>query len=139
MNDSNQVKEFIPQVEVMDLRNLYNKTFITAVSTGERNDGKLLAKTIHGPYSFEEMVGEVGRMWTEDQNNAKVYVLEKDSKKRSTWLDANTVDYIQVHFADIVLDRILSNDDKEYTCEAGIVAETEEPAQAKETTSEVPF
>jgi hypothetical protein len=132
---------FLPQVEVMDLRDLYSKVFITAVSTGPREDGKLLAKTIHGPYEFDDMIGEVGRMWSEDQNNAKVYVLEKDPKVKSKWLDVNTIDYIISNYADILLDRMLSSDDKTYTCKAGVVGEEEPeaPAESVEIKDEVPF
>lgn len=112
---------FVPQVESMDLRGLYEHTYIVAVSTGARDDGRLLAKTIHGPYSFDEMVGEVGRMWAESQDNAKVYILEKDSKKKPKWLDAKTIDYIQVHYVDIVMERMIGSNDKTYTVSAGIV------------------
>lgn len=119
---------FIPQAETMDLRSLYDKVFIVGVSTGPRSDGLILAKTIHGPFNFEEMVGEVGRMWFEDQNNAKVYVLEKNHKIKSKWLDENTVDYIQCNYADIVLDKMLSSDDKSYTCEAKMNYEKSEEA-----------
>jgi hypothetical protein len=110
---------FVPHVESMDLRSLYDKLFIVAVSTGAREDGRLLAKTIHGPYDFDEMVGEVGRMWTEEQNNAKVYILEKDRNVKPKWLDANTIDYIQLKSADIVLDRLLCRE-QDYTCQAGL-------------------
>ena len=109
---------FVPHAETMDLRSLYDKLFIVAVSTGARDDGRLLAKTIHGPYDFDEMVGEVGRMWTEEQNNAKVYILEKDRTVKPKWLDSDTVDYIQLRSADIVMDRLLCKD-QDYTCEAG--------------------
>lgn len=131
-------KPFIPQIEVMDLKELFDKTFIVAVSTGPRDDGRLLAKTIHGPYDFDEMVGEVGRMWSEEQNNAKVYILEKDSKKRSMWLDSDTIDYIQTHFADIVVERILVSQDKTYTCVAGIRSD-DEPVKADANANDVPF
>lgn len=109
---------FVPHAETMDLRALYEKTFIVAVSTGVRDDGRLIAKTIHGPYDFDEMVGEVGRMWTEEQNNAKVYILEKDRTAKPKWLDSKTIDYIQLRSADIVMDRLLHKD-QDYTCEAG--------------------
>ncbi len=114
-NDSVQT----PSVETMDLRSLYGELFIVAVSTGPRDDGRLLAKTIHGPFDFDEMVAEVGRMWAEDQNNAKVYILGKDVKKKPKWLDGDTIDYIQLRYVDIVMDRILAKDNF-YTCEAGI-------------------
>lgn len=112
---------FVPQAESMDLTNLYDHTYIVAISTGARDDGRLLAKTIHGPYNFDEMVAEVGRMWAETQDNAKVYILEKDPRKNSKWLDAKTIDYIQAKYVDIVMDRIIGSQDKQYTVSAGVV------------------
>ena len=117
---------FAPQAEEMDLSALYAHTYVVAVSTGDRDDGRLLAKTMHGPYGFDEMVGEVGRMWTDSQDNAKVYVLEKDPLKKSKWLDSKTVDYIQDKYMDIIMARIIGNDEpKKYTVQAGIVEETQ--------------
>lgn len=123
-------KSFIPQIETMDLRSLYDQLFIVAVSTGPRNDGRLLAKTIHGPFDFDEMIGEVGRMWNEDQNNAKVYILDKDVRKKPRWLDCDTIDYIQLKYVDIVMDRILAKEEN-FTCEAGI-REEETKTQIRE-------
>ena len=120
-------KTFVPHAETMDLRPLYDKLFIVAVSTGARDDGRLLAKTIHGPYEFDEMIGEVNRMWAEEQNNAKVYILEKNPKIKSRWLDSNTIDYIQIRCADIIVDKILSKD-QEYTCEVGLLDKEKEQA-----------
>ena len=126
---------FAPQAEEMDLSALYAHTYVVAVSTGDRDDGRLLAKTMHGPYGFDEMVGEVGRMWTDSQDNAKVYVLEKDPLKKSKWLDSKTVDYIQDKYMDIIMARIIGNDEpKKYTVQAGIVEETQ-----TEVSQEVPF
>lgn len=126
---------FVPQIESMDLRSLYDQVFIVAVSTGSRDDGRLLAKTIHGPYSFDEMLGEVGRMWNESQDNAKVYILEKDYKKKPKWLDAKTIDYIQAKYVDIIMERMIGSDDKPYTVVAGVVEdrETEETKQQENT------
>lgn len=123
-------EDFVPAIHEMDLRPLMGYTFIVAVSTGDRNDGKLLAKTIHGPYEFAEMVGTVGDMWAVDQNNAKVYILEKDRKAKPRWLDANTTDYISEKYATILLELMIENfDDKAYTVEAGVRSEEEvEPA-----------
>jgi hypothetical protein len=125
---------FAPQAEEMDLSALYAHTYVVAVSTGDRDDGRLLAKTMHGPYGFDEMVGEVGRMWTDSQDNAKVYILEKDPLKKSKWLDSKTIDYIQDKYMDIIMARIIGNDEpKKYTVQAGIVEETQ-----TEVSQEVP-
>lgn len=116
---------FVPQIESMDLRSLYDQVFIVAISTGARDDGRLLAKTIHGPYSFDEMVGEVGRMWNDSQDNAKVYILEKDHSKKPKWLDAKTIDYIQTKYVDIIMERMIGSEDKSYTVAAGVVEDRE--------------
>ena len=122
----NQVDTFLPEIEEMDLSELYENTFITAISTGAREDGRLLAKTIHGPYSFDEMVSEVGRMWQEQQNNSKIYILEKDPSLKPKWLDMRTTDYIQVRSADILMDRMLNGSmDKDFTCKAGVNTDEE--------------
>lgn len=115
-------EDFNPLTEHMDLSKIHDKAFTVAVSTGPRDQGKFLCTTMHGPYSFDEMVQEVSRMWVEDQNNSKVYVLEKDSRKPCKWLDVNTTEYIQFRAADILLERMLQTfDDEAYTSEARIV------------------
>jgi hypothetical protein len=126
---------FVPQIESMDLRSLYDQVFIVAVSTGARDDGRLLAKTIHGPYSFDEMIGEVGRMWNDSQDNAKVYILEKDYKKKPKWLDAKTIDYVQAKYVDIIMERMIGSEDKPYTIAAGVV-EDQPSEEAKQQESE---
>lgn len=129
-------EDFVPAVHEMDLRPLMAYTFIVAVSTGDRNDGKLLAKTIHGPYDFAEMVGTVGDMWAVDQNNAKVYILEKDRKAKPRWLDVNTTDFIAEKYATILLELMIENfDDKQYTVEAGVRTEEIKPASDDATNS----
>jgi len=126
MESSNQ--EFNPLTEHMDLSDLHNQVFTVAVSTGNRERGSFLCTTIHGPYSFDEMIQEVSRMWTDDQNNAKVYVLEKDPKKPCKWLDVNTTEYIQFRSADILLERMLQTfDDASFTSKAKII--TEDPLE----------
>jgi hypothetical protein len=73
------------------------------------------------------MIQEVSRMWTDDQNNAKVYVLEKNYKKPCSWLDTNTVEYIQFRAGDILLERMLQMfDSDKYTSKARVVEDTQE-------------
>jgi hypothetical protein len=131
MTSETSQNNFMPLLETMDLSKLYGLTFIVATSTGDRNDGKLLAKTIHGPFSFEEMVNEVGRKWVDSQDNAKVYILEKDHNTKPKWLDQNTTDYIQFKFVDILTERMLAgafdvDAEKRFTCEANAVADFNE-------------
>lgn len=124
---------FLAEVEVMDLTPIKDKSFIVAVGTGDPNSVKFLCSTVHGPYDFVEMLQEVGDMWMEHQHHAKVIVLGKDSKKRVQMLDANTTDYIECHYADIITEEMLGGafDSKEFTCVAGTVV-AELPASKSE-------
>ncbi len=126
-NDELPVKsgdDFIGEIEVMDLSKLKELTFIVSVSKGDRNKCQVLASTIHGPYNFFEMCEEVGSMWKEHQHHAKATVLGKNSKKTPKFLDQNTIDYIEAHYFDIITEGMLNgefDEQKEYTCQAGIV------------------
>lgn len=115
--------DFIAEAETMDLTALRDKTFLVAVSTGDRNKAKFLSTTARGPYSFVEMCEEVGVMWQEHQHHAKVVMLEKDRTKPQKFLDENTTDYIECHYTDIVTEAMLESilEDKDYTCSAGVV------------------
>jgi hypothetical protein len=130
-NDELPVKGegFIGELEVMDLSKLKDLTFIVGVSAGDRNKCKILASTIHGPYNFYEMCEEVGKMWKEQNHHAKATILNKNSKKTPKFLDENTIDYIEAHYFDIITEAMLDgvfDEQKEYTCQAGIV-EAEDP------------
>lgn len=105
--EEEQVEEFNPLTAVVDLTRYYDKQFLVAISTGDRDKGKYLCSTIRGPYSFDEMIDEVGDMNASDQNNGKVYILEKDRKKKATFFDKNTTEYIQFNYQDILMDRML--------------------------------
>ncbi len=130
-------EEFIAEVETMDLSELKDKTFLVAVSTGERNKGRFLSTTARGPYSFPEMIEEVAVMWREHQHHAKAIILEKDRTKPIKSLDENTMDYIECHYVDLITEAMLEgsfDEDKEFTCRAGIVEDTkdEDPRKTKE-------
>lgn len=132
-------EDFLPECEEMDLRPIMGFQFVVAISTGDRSDGKLLAKTLHGPYTFAEMVGEVGEMWHAEQNNAKVYILEKDRKIKPRWLDLNCIDYVQAKYATILMDCMLENfDEKQYTCVARTLGEKEEDAKKAKSDDSAP-
>lgn len=119
---SEEQKEFLAEAEVMDLGPIKNKTYVVAVGTGDPNKVKFLCSTIHGPYDFTEMCQEVGEMWVQHQHHAKVIVMEKDPKARVLLLDANTIDYIEAHYVDIIMEETLSSfEDKEFTCVAGTI------------------
>lgn len=127
-------EDFLAETEVMDLSPLKDQLFLVAVSTGERSKGRFLTNTPHGPYSFVEMCEEVGTMYQEHQHHAKVVVLEKARTKAVKHLDENTVDYIECHYMDIIAEAMLDGvfDDKEFTCQAGIVENEENPLAPKE-------
>jgi len=126
---SPEQKEFLAEIEVMDLTPIKDKTYMVAVGTGDPNKVKFLCSTVHGPYNFTEMCQEVGEMWTQHQHHAKVILLEKDSKARVLLLDGNTIDYIECHYIDIIMEETLAGfEEKEFTCAAGTI---EEPVEEK--------
>lgn len=129
---SPEEKEFLAEAEVMDLSPIKGLTYVVAVGTGDPNKVKFLCSTIHGPYDFTEMCQEVGEMWVQHQHHAKVIVMEKDAKKRVLLLDANTIDYIEAHYVDIIMEETLASfEEKEFTCVAGTIQEPEPEAEAK--------
>jgi hypothetical protein len=130
-----QGEEFMAEAETMDLGGLKDKTFLVAVSTGDRNKSKFLSTTAYGPYTFPEMVEQVGMMWNEHQHHAKVVVMEKDRTKPLKSLDENTTDYIECHWTDIAADAMLEGilaGEAEFTCQAGFVEAdiAEDPTKA---------
>ena len=117
-------ENFLGEFEVMKLDELRDKQFIVAVGTGDPKLGQYLCSTIYGPYDFYEMIEEVGFMWKEHQHHARVYIANKQRDEANAFLDANTVDYIEAHWEDLVTEGLLDgafDQDKEYTCRAGIV------------------
>lgn len=129
MNSDLPVKKenFLAEAEVMDLSKLKEKLFAVAVATGDLDGVKYLCTTLHGPYGFTDMLQEVGDMWTQHQHHAKVILLNKNQNERVEYLDANTVDYIECHYTDIIVEEMLGGafdgEVKEFTCQAGILAE----------------
>lgn len=129
-------EDFIGELESMDLSELKDKTFMVAVSNGDRNKSKFVSTTIRGPYNFAEMCEEVGTMWAEEQHHAKVILPSRKRNEPIKTLDENTIDYIECHYLDIITESMLEGllDDKEYTCRAGIVIDdlTDESNKVKE-------
>jgi len=116
--------DFVGELETMDLGELKDKQFIVAVSNGERSGVTFVCSTVRGPYSFEEMCESVGVMWAKEQHHAKVIICQKDASAKPKYLDENTIDYVEAHFQDIITESMLDgvfDDDKEYTCRAGII------------------
>ena len=114
--------EFLAEVETMDISALRDKTFIVAVATGDPDGPQLLATTIHGPYSFVEMMQEVGDTWMTHQHHCKVVVLDRNVGNPTQILDPNTVDYIELNYADLITEEMLGgafDETKDFTCRAG--------------------
>lgn len=129
-------ENFYAPAEKMDFSPLKEKIFVVAASSGDRNGGKALTTTIHGPYDFCEMVEAVGSMWKDCLLHAKPFILSKNPQDRVKWLDKNTVDYIEEKWEDIIAESFFENvlsDSQKYTCQAGVEEATaEEPAQKEE-------
>jgi hypothetical protein len=119
---------FLAEVEMMDLSAIKDKSFLVAVACGDPKGVKFLCSTIHGPYDFTTMVQEVGDMWNTHQHHAKVILCEANPEKQVVMLDENTVDYIECHATDIITEAMFGgafDDDKEFTCRAGLLTEEE--------------
>ena len=126
---------FLAETEVMDLAPIKNNKFLVAVATGNPDGVKFLCSTVHGPYDFTEMVQEVGDMWSTHQHHAKVVILDKDPNKQVKMLDANTIDYIECHYTDIITEEMLGGAfGKNFTCQAGLLVEEQssDPRHNKE-------
>ena len=117
---------FIAEFAVMDLGPLRDHTYFVSVSSGDRNKCKFLSSTIRGPYSFVEMVQEVGFMWEEHQHHAKATIAEKDRMKPVKYLDMKTIDYLEAHYRNIIADSFLEEiigQGQNFTHVAGILEE----------------
>jgi hypothetical protein len=118
-------EDFIAEAETMDLTSIKTETFLVGVSTGDRNKVKMLYSSAHGPYNYAEMLEQVGSMYNIHQHHAKVIILTKDATKAARFLSENTVDYIEAHYQDLVMEEMLTGgqleDGKEYTCKASVV------------------
>lgn len=130
MNKDLPVKKenFLAEIEVMDLSGIKNEQFLVAVATGDPDSVKFLCSTIRGPYDFTTMVQEVGDMWNTHQHHPKVIICEKNPLKEIKMLDGNTIDYIECHATDIITEEMLAgafDNNKEFTCQAGILSEEE--------------
>lgn len=123
-----QSDNFLAEAEVMDLSPIRDGTYMVAIGTGDPGTVKFLCSSIRGPYNFVEMVQEVGEMWVNHQHHAKVMIANKDSTKPLEMLDANTIDYIECHYTDIITEEMLGGafDQKPFTCRAGTTARTAE-------------
>lgn len=140
MSNSNlpvKTDNFLAEAEVMDLSKLKDKVFLVAVGTSTPDSVKFLCSTAHGPYTYVEMLQEVGDMWHNHQHHAKVVILSKNQNEKVAILDGNTVDYVELNYTDLIVEEMLGGmfdaEPKEFTCQAGIVTEevSTDPRHAK--------
>lgn len=123
-NDVEEQDNFVAEFAVMDLTPVKGHTYAVSIATGDPKQVRFLCTTLHGPYNFVEMVQEVGEMWVNHQHHAKVVIMEKDSSKPVKCLDPNTIDYIEAHYVDILMEETLTgafDENKQYTHVAGTV------------------
>ena len=117
---------FLADNEHMDLSNIKDKSFVVAVGTGDPNGVKFLCSTVHGPYNFIDMVQEVGDMWQKNQHHAKAIILDKAAESKVLVLDGDTIEYIECHYNNILMEEALGggfDETKPYTCKAKTISE----------------
>ncbi len=123
-------EDFVAECENMNISSLLKKQYIVSVSTGDRDQCKLLASTIHGPYDFLGMVEAVGTMWEKQQHHSKVTVLETDTNKATRFLNEDTTDYIEAKWQTIITNGTILGDfnagGEDYTCKAVAITGREE-------------
>ena len=126
---------FLGEFEEMDLSELVDDTsaFMVAQQTGEPKSPRYVPSTIRGPYTFYEMVEEVGQMWENEQVHAKVIYCERDRDLPLRWLDECTIDFIEARWQEILTEGFLSGSvEKEYDVRAGILTEADCVEEVKE-------
>jgi hypothetical protein len=124
-------ENFLGECSTMDLSELKNKLFMISINSGDREKGKFICETLHGPYEFLEMVEEVDFMWKEDLHHAKVYVLSKDRSEPAQWLDLCTIDYIEARAGDIITDAFVEGTLGVPDCKAGLRSGRDEDPRLK--------
>jgi len=126
----------VGEFEEMDLTPLYDKTFLVAINTGPMDKGKFICETICGPFDFYEMVENVGCIYESEQLHAKAIIPGSSFGSKPQVLNANTIDYIEARYMDIIADGLLDGgvlQAKKYTCTAGFIKDEVKEEQESET------
>lgn len=125
--ENNEKEYTIGEFEKMDLSELFDKSFMVAISTGSRDKPKFICSTLCGPLNFVEMVETVGTIYADKMLHAKVMLTKKEYNKAPEILDENTVDYIEAKYMDILMNALIKGNITEdgYTCKAGFVSTSE--------------
>jgi hypothetical protein len=114
---------FIGELEEMDLSEIKDKTFLVAISTGDRAKPKFIPESVCGPFDFLEMVETVANIHMQEQLHAKAMIPSKTFGKPPQVLDACTIDYIEAKHVEILMEAMLSGEleNKKATCKAGFI------------------
>jgi hypothetical protein len=113
---------FVGEFSEMDLSEIKDKTFLVALSTGDRAKPKFIPESVCGPLDFYEMVEIVANVHMDQQLHAKAMIPSKKFGERPQVLDACTIDYIEAKYAEILMEALLTGElEKKYTCKAGFV------------------
>jgi len=119
---------FVGEAENMNLDELIDKVFAVAVACGSPDKCKYIPESIHGPYGFYEMVGEVYNTWTKCSHHAKVIILDKDPGTPPKFLDECTIDFLEAKGQEIIVEGMLCGEslEKDFTCRAGLIDANQE-------------
>ena len=91
----------------MSLEKIKDLTFICSINKGDRNKPHFLCSQVRGPFDFYEMVNFIGETYKDFMVHGKAVSLTKTFEEQPLVLDAGTIDYIEAHYKDIIMDGIL--------------------------------
>lgn len=123
---------FIGEFHEMDLSELKDKTFMVALSTGDRAKPKFIPESLCGPLSFIEMVEIVANVHIDLQLHAKAMITSKKFGEKPQVLDPMTIDYIESKYSEIMMEALLTGElEKNYIAKAGFVSYEEKDEAAE--------
>lgn len=135
MNEEQQEVKWWSSDEVLDMSELYDLQYCVAINQGHRDDCGFVCSTLRGPFGFDDMVGQVHSLWTNDLDHAKVIILSTDRNSPLKCLDTKTIEYIQMRAGDILMERMLGIG-KPATCSAGFVEASPEEKRDEQVDKE---
>lgn len=114
---------FIGEFHEMDLSEIKDKTFMVALSTGDRSKPKFIPESICGPLTFLEMIEVVANVHIEQQLHAKAMITSKKFGEKPQVLDPMTIDYIESKYSEILMEALLTGElEKQYVAKAGFLS-----------------
>lgn len=124
---------FIGEFHEMDLSELKDKTFLVALSTGDRAKPKFIPESVCGPLTFLEMVEAVANVHIDMQLHAKAMIPSKKFGEKPQVLDPMTIDYIEAKHTEILMEAMLTGElEKQYIAKAGFLSYEEPKDEAAE-------